>query len=280
MPLDYTAAVVNVKCILRLLVYPEYIVYGTYYAYANNVAIMTGETYGPGDFIRMLREERGLSLREAAKRSGGLISHTHIAELEKRPGAWDRVTLSTLEGLARAYDIDIQELVAVTKRPIDTYAALEKLGARPVTSTMKVPILGTVSAGRGETTVELEGELEVPEEVLRRYRSYNLFALRVTGDSMYCEDLPISIPPGAYVVAAADLAAQPGDVVVAWHEPTQTGFLKEWHPKRGHQVLRSWNPDVPPILIQPDDPIDIQGVVVNVTFNPRQIRKERKGRGR
>ena len=157
---------------------------------------------------------------------------------------------------------------------------LEEMGARPVTSTMKVPILGTVSAGRGETTVELEGELEVPEEVLRRYRSYNLFALRVTGDSMYCEDLPISIPPGAYVVAAADLAAQPGDLVVAWHEPTQTGYLKEWRPKREHQVLRSWNPDVPPILVQPDDEITVQGVVVNVTFDPRRIRKERKGRGR
>ena len=241
---------------------------------------MTGETYGPGEFIRHLREERGLSLREAARRSGGLVSHTHIAELEKRPGAWDRVTLSTLEGLARAYDIDIQELVALTKKPLEGRSALEKLGARPITSTMKVPIVGTVSAGRGETTVEPEGELEVPEEVLRRYRNYGLFALRVTGDSMYCEDLPVSIPPGAYVVAAADLAPQPGDVVVAWHEPTQTGYLKEWHPKREHQILRSWNPSVPPILIEPEDEIQVQGVVVNVTFDPRRIKRERKGRGR
>ena len=277
MPTDYTHALVFVKCILRPLVYPVHIVYGAIYTYENNVAVMTSETYGPGEYIRQLRESRGLSLREAAKRSGGLVSHTHIAELEKRPGAWDRVTLSTLEGLARAYDIDIQELVALTKKPPRERGALERMGARPVTSTMKVPILGTVSAGRGETTVEPEGELEVPEEVLRRYRSYGLFALRVTGDSMYCEDLPISIPPGAYVVAAADLAAQPGDLVVAWHEPTQTGYLKEWRPKREHQVLRSWNPDVPPILVQPDDEIAVQGVVVNVTFDPRRIRKERKG---
>ncbi|WP_457638405.1 LexA family protein [Oceanithermus sp.] len=155
---------------------------------------------------------------------------------------------------------------------------LEQMGARPVTSTMKVPIVGTVSAGRGETTVELEGELEVPEEVLRRYRNYSLFALRVTGDSMYCEDLPVSIPPGAYVVAAAELSPQPGDVVVAWHEPTQTGYLKEWHPRREHQVLRSWNPEVPPILVQPDDEITVQGVVVNVTFDPRRIKRERKKR--
>ena len=155
---------------------------------------------------------------------------------------------------------------------------LEHMGARPVTSTMKVPIVGTVSAGRGETNVEPEGELEVPEEVLRRYRHYSLFALRVTGDSMYCEDLPVSIPPGAYVVAAAELSPQPGDVVVAWHEPTQTGYLKEWHPRREHQVLRSWNPDVPPILVQPEDEIAVQGVVVNVTFDPRRIKRERKGR--
>jgi len=259
-------------------VYSVHIVYGSIYTYGNNVAVMTGETYGPGEFIKHLREERGLSLREAAKRSGGLVSHTHIAELEKRPGAWDRVTLSTLEGLARAYDIDIQELVALTKKPIGVRGALEQMGARPVTTTMKVPIVGTVSAGRGETTVEPEGELEVPEEVLRRYRHYSLFALRVTGDSMYCEDLPVSIPPGAYVVAAAELSPQPGDVVVAWHEPTQTGYLKEWHPRREHQVLRSWNPDVPPILVQPEDEIAVQGVVVNVTFDPRRIKRERKGR--
>ncbi|WP_457633761.1 hypothetical protein [Oceanithermus desulfurans] len=58
---------------------------------------------------------------------------------------------------------------------------------------------------------------------------------------------------------------------------TQTGYLKEWRPKREHQVLRSWNPGVPPILVQPDDEIAVQGVVVNVTFDPRRIRKERKG---
>ncbi len=224
------------------------------------------------------RRELNKSQEKVAADSGDVIYQTTVSRIERgiiHPVK--NLSIEELYGLLRGLEWTPEEFTSATGLEIPGVEPLEMMGARPVTSTMKVPILGTVSAGRGETTVELEGELEVPEEVLRRYRSYNLFALRVTGDSMYCEDLPISIPPGAYVVAAADLAAQPGDVVVAWHEPSQTGFLKEWHPKRGHQVLRSWNPDVPPILIQPDDPIDIQGVVVNVTFNPRQIKKERKG---
>jgi len=264
----------------------------------------------PGDAIKRRLRELGLSQAKFSRmvgKSPGWAAARFLPNVENMLRYLAYKEPETIDKILWALDWDLKEFADATRLEIvpvyahkenfgtATLAApssgryeyvgppddhLEEMGAQPVTSTMKVPILGTVSAGRGETTVELEGELEVPEEVLRRYRSYNLFALRVTGDSMYCEDLPISIPPGAYVVAAADLAAQPGDVVVAWHEPTQTGFLKEWHPKRGHQVLRSWNPDVPPILIQPDDPIDIQGVVVNVTFNPRQIRKERKGRGR
>jgi len=254
--------------------------------------------------IKQRRVDLGLSQEELALRAD--ISPSLVTKIER--GAHDirKMKLENFSALLDALSWTPQEFaeatgVAVPGASVEslgtaTLAApssgryeyvgppkeghLEEMGARPVTSTMKVPIVGTVSAGRGETTVEPEGELEVPEEVLRRYRNYGLFALRVTGDSMYCEDLPVSIPPGAYVVAAADLAPQPGDVVVAWHEPTQTGYLKEWHPKREHQILRSWNPNVPPILIEPEDEIQVQGVVVNVTFDPRRIKRERKGGGK
>jgi len=211
--------------------------------------------------------------------SGDVVSQTTVSRIERGlVHPVKNLSVEELYGLLRALEWTPEEFTAATGLKMPGVEPLEQMGARPVTSTMKVPIVGTVSAGRGETTVEPEGELEVPEEVLRRYRNYGLFALRVTGDSMYCEDLPVSIPPGAYVVAAAELSPQPGDVVVAWHEPTQTGYLKEWHPKREHQILRSWNPSVPPILIEPEDEIQVQGVVVNVTFDPRRIKRERKGR--
>lgn len=259
----------------------------------------------PGRKIAARRAELKKSLMDIENETDGVIYSKLLYRIENAKKPLETLNVRQLNALLKALEWTPQEFAEATGVEVPgasatgrddlgaaTIAApksgsyeyvgppnenrLEEMGARPVTSTMKVPILGTVSAGRGETTVEPEGELEVPEEVLRRYRSYGLFALRVTGDSMYCEDLPISIPPGAYVVAAADLAAQPGDLVVAWHEPTQTGYLKEWRPKREHQVLRSWNPEVPPILVQPDDEIAVQGVVVNVTFDPRRIRKERK----
>ncbi len=137
----------------------------------------------------------------------------------------------------------------------------------------QVPVVGVVSAGRGESYVEPLGHVEVPQEIVARYGD-GLFALRVSGDSMFCEELPYAIPPGAYVVVAPHLAPQPGDVVVVWNEEHNVGYLKEYQPKeKGYQVLRSWNPEVPPIVVQPEDSIRIQGVVVYVGFNPREVQR-------
>ncbi len=59
------------------------------------------------------------------------------------------------------------------------------------------------------------GHTEVFSDVAERYGSYGLYALEVDGDSMYCDDLPYSIPPGSFVVVARELEARPGDLVIA-----------------------------------------------------------------
>jgi repressor LexA len=129
---------------------------------------------------------------------------------------------------------------------------LERMGAEPV-SMAQVPLVGVVSA-----------------DLVRRFQEH-LYALRVDGDSMFCEGLPYSIPPGAYVVVSPGLEAQPGDLVVAWDEENGVGYLKEFKPKTdGYQVLRSWNPEVPPIVIRSGNRVRIQGVVVYVSYAPRE----------
>jgi len=49
--------------------------------------------------------------------------------------------------------------------------------------------------------------------------------------------------------------------------------MKELEQRRGHQVLKSWNPEVPPLVVSPDDEVEIQGVVVHVGFDPRRVRR-------
>jgi len=148
---------------------------------------------------------------------------------------------------------------------------LERMGAEPV-SMAQVPLVGVVSAGRGNSEAGFMGFVEVPSDLVRRFRD-RLYALQVDGDSMFCEDLPYSIPPGAYVVVSPDLDPQPGDLVVAWDEENEVGYLKEYRPRRdGYQVLRSWNPEVPPIVVQDGDRVQIRGVVVYVSYSPREVR--------
>jgi repressor LexA len=146
---------------------------------------------------------------------------------------------------------------------------LERMGAEPV-SMAQVPLVGVVSAGRGDSEAGFMGFVEVPTDLVRRFQEH-LYALRVDGDSMFCEGLPYSIPPGAYVVVSPGLEAQPGDLVVAWDEENGVGYLKEFKPKTdGYQVLRSWNPEVPPIVIRSGNRVRIQGVVVYVSYAPRE----------
>lgn len=66
-----------------------------------------------GDFLRRIREEKGLSLREAAKRSG--LSHSYINAVERgkhpKTKAPIRPSPETLAGLSKAYNVPYQELM-------------------------------------------------------------------------------------------------------------------------------------------------------------------------
>jgi len=222
-----------------------------------------------GFSIRVRRKELGLSQDDLAAKLG--LSQQAIAKVEKGSIDISRWPWQRLEALRRALKWTPEEFYKATGIELPS-TQLERMGARPTTMTA-VPLLGVVSAGRGVSHAEPMGEIEVPSEVVERYGSYGLYALEVDGDSMYCEDLPYSIPPGSFVVVARDLEPRPGDLVIAWLKDKGVGYLKELESKRGHQVLKSWNPEVPPIVVSPDDEVEIQGVVVHVGFDPRRVRR-------
>lgn len=66
----------------------------------------------PGEKLRALRENLGLSLRDAADRTGSL-SYGAIRQLENRGDSWDRVELGSVRALARAYELPLWDLLQV-----------------------------------------------------------------------------------------------------------------------------------------------------------------------
>jgi len=67
-----------------------------------------------GGYLKRLREQRGLSVYAAAKKSNGGISHTYILQLEndKREPTL-KPSVIKLNEFAKIYEVPIDELVAV-----------------------------------------------------------------------------------------------------------------------------------------------------------------------
>jgi SOS-response transcriptional repressor LexA len=142
--------------------------------------------------------------------------------------------------------------------------------------TEEVDFWGTVSAGNGMSHATPLGKMRWERDLVKRYQKYGLYSLEVDGTSMYSEDIPYSIPPGAKVLVARNLEPKPGDVIVVWlpeRGNNGIGVLKAWQDKReqGYVVLNSWNREVPPIVLTNNEPHLFQGVVVGVQFNPREL---------
>jgi transcriptional regulator with XRE-family HTH domain len=76
----------------------------------------------PGEALRRLRKERGLSLRRLAMLSEGAISHVHINDLEKGFASWDELSLHRIRGLARAFGVTPARLIeTVEGRRVDAF---------------------------------------------------------------------------------------------------------------------------------------------------------------
>jgi|ERR1041385_2102595 transcriptional regulator with XRE-family HTH domain len=63
-------------------------------------------------FVKRVREAAGLSTREVANRSTGLISHGYVSQIENGQVASDGISPRRLLGLARGLGIPIDEVVA------------------------------------------------------------------------------------------------------------------------------------------------------------------------
>jgi len=119
----------------------------------------------------------------------------------------------------------------------------------------RIPLLGTVAAGRPIEALEEQETVRLPEEWLGRGRTY---ALRVRGDSMIEEQ----IRDGDTVVVEARETARNGETVIALVDGDSV-TVKQYY-REGAQIrLQPANPSVP-VLRFPEERVRVQGVVIGV----------------
>jgi repressor LexA len=123
-------------------------------------------------------------------------------------------------------------------------------------ASLRVPILGKVRAGLPILAVEnREGYVDVS---LKGYPQKELFALRVTGDSM----IEAGILEGDIIIVHQEATAENGDIVVALVEDSAT--VKTFYKENGHFRLQPENASMAPIIV--DEVYLLGKVVANLRF--------------
>jgi repressor LexA len=123
-------------------------------------------------------------------------------------------------------------------------------------ASLRVPILGKVRAGLPILAVEnREGYVDVS---LKGYPQKELFALRVTGDSM----IEAGILEGDIIIVHQEAIAENGDIVVALVEDSAT--VKTFYKENGHFRLQPENASMAPIIV--DEVYLLGKVVANLRF--------------
>ena len=121
--------------------------------------------------------------------------------------------------------------------------------------TMKIPIVGRVTAGTPILAVEnYEGYFDFPL-MNRSYTCNQLFALRVSGTSM----IEAGIMDGDIIVVKKEACAENGQIVVAMIDDEAT--VKTFYKENGHFRLQPENDFMEPIIV---NELAILGKVVGV----------------
>jgi repressor LexA len=119
----------------------------------------------------------------------------------------------------------------------------------------RIPLLGTVAAGRPIAALVDTEEIELPDSWLGRGRTY---ALRVSGDSMIGEQ----IRDGDVLVVEEREVARNGETVIALIDG-EAATVKQYQRHGGLIHLVPANPQVETLAV-PEQRVRIQGVVTGV----------------
>lgn len=121
------------------------------------------------DRIKALREQRGYTLTEVAQYTG--VADATVQRWES--GNIKTIKQAHIAKLAMMFDCSPGYLMGWED------------DCQPLEDTYYYPVIGRIPAGMPLSAVEYrEGNVEVPKKIVERFGRNNLFALKITGDSM------------------------------------------------------------------------------------------------
>jgi len=131
---------------------------------------------------------------------------------------------------------------------------------------LQVPLVGKIAASAPVPQLEDFGYyydtddlIEVPQAMIGASHQKDLFALRVTGDSM----IDAMVADGDIVILKRQSIAQNGDMVAVWLSERGETTLKKYY-LEGKQVrLQPANPTMGPIYVNADQ-VNVQGRVLAI----------------
>lgn len=232
-------------------------------------------TYEPTEAskaLKLRRVELGKSQADVAFDSD-VLTQTTVSELERGKYSPADLTATRLAALAKGLNWSVAELERATgldlglspadkildfletrfpgiisNDPNQSAIDLVKMGAEPINGEYPVPLLGDVAAGgRMDTFIPVENAeewIDAGRGLAMRYGLSNLYALRVTGDSMYSERARFSVPDNSIVIVHRELEPVRGDIVVAYIEELDVGVIKSFGEPED-ATLSSYNPTGP-----------------------------------
>ncbi|MCP4420145.1 MAG: transcriptional repressor LexA [Chloroflexi bacterium] len=156
-----------------------------------------------------------------------------------------------------------EKVAAVTGKVLQSVGEVSTV----VSSIFRVPLAGNIVAGspievgNGDFSVYDEDDAIELSSSMIPGRHDDLFALRVSGDSM----IDAMVNDGDIVIMRQDNNAKNGDMVAVWLSDDTTTLKYFYH--EGDQVrLQPANPTMEPIFVNPGD-VQVQGKVMMVLRN-------------
>jgi len=171
-----------------------------------------------------------------------------IAEIQTALGV---SSTATVHGL-----LSNLEKAGVIKRVSNKSRAIELVIPYQSNNESEIPLSGKVAAGYPIEAILTHETITVPSDMVRGKRA---FALRVSGDSMI-ED---GIFDNDLIVVESRQTAESGQTVVALVNENEA-TVKRFYKKRGQIRLEPANPRYKPIIIEPPQSVNIQGIVVGL----------------
>lgn len=145
---------------------------------------------------------------------------------------------------------------------------LRVTGQSPIGELFRIPVLGRIVAGEPIPIpasdfpyFSADESIEIATSLMpAREKGKELFALEVQGTSM----IDAMVNDGDIVVMRPTQEAKNGDMVAVWLPEKNETTLKYFYKERDVYRLQPANPNMKPIILKKDTPIEIKGKVVMV----------------